>query len=33
MKKPSFKVASFGKTKYGEKAKKFTLNGSVVFVM
>ena len=24
MKKPSFKVAPFGRTKYGEKAKKFT---------
>ena len=28
MKKPSFKVASFGRTKYGEKARKFTLNGA-----
>ena len=33
MKKPSFKVASFGKTKYGEKAKKFTLNGAGGVVM
>lgn len=33
MKKPSFKVAPFGKTKYGEKAKKFTLNGAGGVVM
>ena len=25
MKKPSYKVSAFGVTKYGEKAKKFTL--------
>jgi len=28
MKKPSYSVAAFGKTKYGEKAKKFTLRGA-----
>ena len=28
MKKPSYKVSAFGTTKYGEKAKKFTLNGA-----
>ena len=33
MKKPSFQVASFGRTKYGEKAKKFTLNGAGGVVM
>ena len=33
MKKPSFKVAPFGKTKYGEKARKFTLNGAGGVVM
>ena len=33
MKKPSFKVSAFGKTKYGEKAKKFTLNGAGGVVM
>ena len=33
MKKPSFKVGSFGKTKYGEKARKFTLNGAGGVVM
>ena len=33
MKKPSFKVAPFGKTKYGEKARKFTLKGAGGVVM
>ena len=33
MKKPSFKIAPFGKTKYGEKARKFTLNGAGGVVM
>ena len=33
MKKPSFKVAAFGRTKYGEKAKKFILNGAGGVVM
>ena len=33
MKKPSFKVSAFGRTKYGEKAKKFTLNGAGGVVM
>ena len=33
MKKPSFKVSAFGVTKYGEKAKKFTLNGAGGVVM
>ena len=33
MRKPSFKVADFGKTKYGEKARKFTLKGAGVVVM
>jgi len=33
MKKPTFEVASFGKTKYGEKAKKFTLHGAGGVVM
>ena len=28
MKKPSYKVSAFGRTKYGEKARKFTLNGA-----
>ena len=28
MTKPSYKVSPFGTTKYGEKAKKFTLNGA-----
>jgi len=28
MKKPSYAVADFGVTKYGEKAKKYTLNGA-----
>lgn len=28
MKKPSWKVSPFGVTKYGEKAKKYTLNGA-----
>ena len=28
MKKPSYKVSAFGVTKYGEKARKFTLNGA-----
>ena len=28
MKKPTYEVAAFGKTKYGEKAKKFTLRGA-----
>ncbi len=33
MRKPSFNVSAFGKTKYGEKAKKFTLNGAGGVVM
>ena len=33
MKKPSYKVSAFGKTKYGEKARKFTLNGAGGVVM
>lgn len=33
MSKPSFKVSAFGVTKYGEKAKKFTLNGAGGVVM
>lgn len=33
MKKPSYKVSAFGVTKYGEKAKKFTLNGAGGVVM
>ena len=33
MKKPSYKVAAFGKTKYGENAKKYTLNGAGGVVM
>ena len=33
MKKPSYAVAAFGKTKYGEKARKFTLNGAGGVVM
>ncbi len=33
MKKPSFSVSGFGKTKYGEKAKKFILNGAGGVVM
>ena len=28
MAKPSFQVTDFGVTKYGEKAKKYTLNGA-----
>ena len=33
MKKPSYKIAAFGRTKYGEKAKKYTLNGAGGVVM
>ena len=33
MKKPSIKIAGFGVTKYGEKARKFTLNGAGGVVM
>jgi aldose 1-epimerase len=33
MKKPSYKVAAFGTTKYGEKARKYTLNGAGGVVM
>ena len=33
MKKPSYKVVPFGVTKYGEKAKKFILNGAGGVVM
>ena len=33
MKKPSFRIAPFGKTKYGEKARKFTLSGAGGVVM
>ena len=33
MKKPSIKTAGFGTTKYGEKARKFTLNGAGGVVM
>ena len=33
MKKPSFKSASFGTTKYGEKAKIYTLRGAGGVVM
>ena len=28
MKKPSYAVSAFGRTKYGEKARKFTLKGA-----
>ena len=33
MKKPSYKVSAFGKTKYGDKARKFTLNGAGGVIM
>ena len=33
MKKPSYAVSAFGKTKYGEKASKFTLSGAGGVVM
>ena len=33
MKRPSYKVTPFGRTKYGEKARKFTLNGAGGVVM
>ena len=33
MKKPSYAVSAFGRTKYGEKARKFTLNGAGGVVM
>ena len=31
MNKPSYEVSDFGTTKYGEKARKFTLNGAAAW--